>query len=309
MKLSQAVELFLTSVRADGLSDQTRVWYQYCLCRLVQYLSDPSLDAVTADDLRRFVADLRTKDTRWANHKFRKSISGGFSPSTIQGYVRSIKRLFNWLEENEYMTIDQNPAVRLKKPKLPAPQPKEISIENIRALLKFSHESKPFPERDYAIILFFADTGCRVGGLIGLHLSDLDLKNKQAFVTEKGRKPRFVFFSDSTKAALKKWLAVRPKQTDFVFVTARGQMTVWGVGQLMRRLKRRAGIQGRVNPHSFRHSFAKRYLNNGGDLATLADILGHTDVLVTKKFYSVFTTEELKRKHKQHSPLAGIIRR
>lgn len=104
-------------------------------------------------------------------------------------------------------------------------------------------------------------------------------------------------------------LGVRPQQSDFVFVTARGQMTVWGVGQLLRRLKKRAGIKGRVNPHSFRHSFAKRYLNNGGDLATLADILGHTDVMVTKKFYSIFTTDELKRKHKQHTPLLGILRK
>lgn len=307
MKLSQAVELFLTGVRADGLSDQTRVWYQYCLCRLVRYLGDPSLDAITADDLRRFVADLREKNLRWSDHKFRKPLSGGFSPSTLQGYVRSIKRLFSWLEENEHIAIDQNPAVRLKKPKLPAPQPKEISIENIRALLKIAQHSKPFPKRDYALILFLADTGCRAGGLVSLRLGDLDLKNNQAFVTEKGRKRRYLFLSDVTKAALKKWLVVRPDQTDFVFVSARGQMTIWGVHQLLARLKKAAGIEGRVNPHAFRHSFAKRYLNNGGDLATLADMLGHTDVMVTKRFYSVFTSEELKRKHKQHNPLAGIV--
>jgi integrase/recombinase XerD len=80
-----------------------------------------------------------------------------------------------------------------------------------------------------------------------------------------------------------------------------------GVNQILKRLARRAGITGRFNPHSFRHAFAKQYLMDGGDLATLSDLLGHSDVQVTKSSYSVFITDELARKHAEHSPVAKLI--
>jgi integrase/recombinase XerD len=86
-------------------------------------------------------------------------------------------------------------------------------------------------------------------------------------------------------------------------------MSTYGVNQLLERLKIKAGISGRVNPHAFRHAFAKLYLMSGGDLASLSDLMGHSDVQVTKQFYSVFSQEELKRKHAQHSPLGVILSR
>jgi site-specific recombinase XerD len=157
------------------------------------------------------------------------------------------------------------------------------------------------------VLLFLADTGCRVGGLVGLHLGDLDLGDRSALVTEKGGKSRYVFFLDPTRAALAAWLAVRPQGSDYVFVGQRGPLTVFGVNQLLTRLKHAAGVTGPVNPHAFRHGFAKRYLANGGDLASLSDLMGHTDVGVTKGSYAIFLTEELRRKHDQHVTLDALV--
>ena len=78
-------------------------------------------------------------------------------------------------------------------------------------------------------------------------------------------------------------------------------MTVSGVNQLLKRLKRRAGLPSRANPHSFRHGFAKDYLMEGGDLASLADLMGHESVETTKSFYATFEQDDLKRKHDQFS--------
>ena len=78
---------------------------------------------------------------------------------------------------------------------------------------------------------------------------------------------------------------------------------------MLRRLARKAGITGPVNPHSFRHGFAREYLLSGGDLATLADLLGHSDVQVTWQSYAIFRTSELQAKHDKHSPIAQMGRK
>ena len=77
---------------------------------------------------------------------------------------------------------------------------------------------------------------------------------------------------------------------------------------MLKRLKRKSGVKGPVNPHSFRHGFAREYLTNGGNLASLADTLGHSDVRVTWASYAVFTFDELKAAHARYSPVAQLER-
>ena len=78
------------------------------------------------------------------------------------------------------------------------------------------------------------------------------------------------------------------------------------MARMLSRRAERMGIKGKVNPHSFRHAFARDYLLSGGDLASLSDLLGHSDVLVTKAFYGVLTGNELRQKHAEHSPVKRI---
>lgn len=77
---------------------------------------------------------------------------------------------------------------------------------------------------------------------------------------------------------------------------------------MLRRLKKKSGVTGPVNPHSFRHGFAREYLTNGGNLASLADTLGHSDVHVTWQNYGIFTIDELKAEHAKYSPVAQLER-
>jgi len=75
----------------------------------------------------------------------------------------------------------------------------------------------------------------------------------------------------------------------------------------LKRLKEAAGVRGRVNPHAFRHGYAREYIRNGGDLATLSRLMGHSDSAVTSWYYAVFETRELASSHDKYSPIAGLV--
>ena len=311
MLLSEAIEALAVATIADGRSLATAEGYRSKLAQLVAFLGDMPAEQVTVTDLRRFVADLRGRETRYAHTTARPEVIGGLSMATVASHVRSFKRLFKWLHEEGL--IASNPALRIKQPKVPRGEPKAYAVEDLQRLLQATAGSDPVNLRNRAIILFLADTGCRVAGLAGLQVADLDMSKQLAKVIEKGSKTRKVPFSEPTRAALAAWLAIRPSETSHVWTGAARSSKLYldteGIRQMLRRLARKAGITGPVNPHSFRHAFAREYLLSGGDLATLADLLGHSDVQVTWQSYAIFRTSELQAKHEKHSPIAQMGRK
>jgi site-specific recombinase XerD len=115
------------------------------------------------------------------------------------------------------------------------------------------------------------------------------------------------------RRALVAWLEVRPQDKGpwvFVGLTPKSkQVNAHTVGKMLKRRGEQAGCSGPVNPHAFRHGFARSYLSAGGDLGTLLHILGHSSVAVTVEYYAVFTTDELQRQHAKHSPVGRLERR
>ena len=307
MNVRRGYETFLIGIKTEVGSKETLAWYRKRLGRLVEFLGDRELETVGLDDLRAFVSVLQDQDVKWSHHHFHKPVPGRLSVSTIHGYVRAVKKFYNWMMENGYIDLAHNAAIRLKKPKLPRHEPKAISDEDLVSMLRTAHGWGRYATRNFAMLVFMAETGCRVGGLVELRLGDVDLENGRALVTEKGDKTRAVFFGGEVKAALTAWLSDRAADGDFVFVGERGRLTCNGVRLLLRRLARAAGVKGRVNPHSFRHAFARRHLLNGGDIGILSDLMGHSDIKVTKEAYSIFTTSELQRKHREYSTLDKML--
>jgi site-specific recombinase XerD len=307
MTLTEAIEMLLVATRADGRSVSTVKAYRGKLSHLVAFLGDVAVEEITVDDLRAFVAYQMSEHTLYAGIPGRERM-GKLSPFTVATRVRAFKRLFNFLEIEG--RIETNPARRIRTPK-PKPKPKGVGYDDVLALLETVRGGDVASVRDAAIVLFLCDTGCRIGGLCGLCLDDLDLEAGLALVQEKGGKSRLVMFSPETGEALRAWLAVRPKDRGdalFVSLKRKGALTASGVRQMLTRRAEEAGIEGAVNPHSFRHGFAKHYLLDGGDLGTLADILGHASVEVTKDYYGIFTVGELRVKHRRHSPIAKMFK-
>ncbi|NLX42132.1 MAG: tyrosine-type recombinase/integrase, partial [Chloroflexi bacterium] len=310
MLLSEAIETLAIATKVNGRSARTVGAYREKLGHLVAFLGDVPVESITTADLRRYLADLMDRPTRYGGHPRVGETPGSLSPYTIGGRARALKRLFNFLEDEG--VIEANPARRVKVPRPKQRKPKGIKRADFLALLATTKAGTVHDLRDRAIMLFLADTGCRVGGLCGLQVHEVNLTAGLASVTEKGDRTRLVPFTQTTAAALSDWLQVRPEDRGpWLFVgmgpTAHDRMAANGVNRILQRRATEAGIEGPVNPHSFRHAFARDFLMHGGDLASLADLMGHSSVTVTRDYYAVFAIQELQEKHARHSPIAQIF--
>lgn len=291
--LTAHIAAFLVARRADGLSPRTVEWYRWTLGKFADYVDGRPVDVML---VREFVADLIARPVRWVNMPQVKS--GPLSAYTIRGYVRVLKSFFRWCCDDELIVVD--PSVSLKIPKLPKRVPRGVSVDDLRVLLASANV------RDRAVLLMLADCGLRVSELCGIRLQNLDLDGGVARVLGKGNAERFCFLSAPTIVAVKQWLDERATDSEWLFVGVHGErFKAKTVTEILRRLKKRTGVKGRCNPHAFRHGFAREYLMSGGDLASLSEILGHSD-LQTTMIYSTFAQSELKEKHARHSPIATM---
>lgn len=294
MDLQALITTFLLACQASGLAAKTIRWYSANLQCFAAFITGQWW---TAPALRSFLAALATRP-RYPDHPARST--GVLSTATLHGYHRTLRRFFSWLLSEGHLT--DNPMLAIKPPRLPRRVPRGIAADDLRRLLAAADQP-----RDRALLLLLADTAARASEICNLRLADVDLTKGLSIVHGKGGQDRFVFLSPPTAQALGAWEAELPAQHgDWLFPGQRGPLTASGLAQVLKRLKKRSGVTGRCNAHSFRHGFARDYLLDGGDLASLCDLLGHSDVAVTK-MYSAFTVTELQRCHQKHSPVARLV--
>lgn len=315
MRLRDAIQLFI-SARVHTVTGKTLRNNELYLRSLTDCLDNPLIHEITLSDLRAWRKSIFEKRERYLAHNRRAPIVGGYSIYTIKGMVEAVRQLFNWLSREGY--LENNPARKLELPTLPSGPPKAITAADLEKLVETARHSstRVLSARNVALILFLRDTGCRLCGVAGLRLEHLEIDQKRAVVWEKGRggksKARAVFFTDETARALEAWLAARPKAIplpgesldDHVFVAERypfSALTEEAIYCVFRALKKRAGITGRVNPHSLRHARAKTMLEKGAPLGVVSRVLGHSDVRVTDSFYGVYAMHELQEAYNKYA--------
>jgi len=299
--LSQAVETFLR-LELQGKSPRTIHWYRDRLDKLLKYLGKDRLIVSIMDvDLIEFMAMLGEKTSRYGGNSSRPERAGGLSPFTIHGYIRTMRRFFRWLHKRDI--IPANPALDLpvvKRPKIGKRGISDVDLDKMLELAK-GHT------RNYAILRFMADSGCRLGGVVALKRSDLNLSAKnprlrrRAIVREKGDKDRSVFLTEETIKSLEAWLAERPEipGMDEVFLASSpGQpphpFKDSGIYHLVTRYAKLAGVTGPSSPHQFRHRFGRSMIQKGMSLAVVSQIMGHSSVQVTVEHYGQFAVDQLQ---------------
>lgn len=268
LRLSQAVEDFLIAIEADGLSPRTIEDYGRNLRFLIAFLGDPPLRRISAEDLRRFLADFRRER----------------GPKTTYNAWAAIRSFWRYLESRGF----ENPTRALRAPRDPRPLIRVPTPADIRRVLEACERTapsqgrrrsfrmrRPTALRDRALVLLLVDTGLRIGEVPALRVEDVDLNSGRIRVWRgKGGKGRVVFASPPVLEALRAYWASRsakPEDPAFADLDGRG-LSAEALKRLIRRLGRRAGV--RIHAHALRHFFATPYLRNGGDPLTLKRLLG-----------------------------------
>ena len=301
-------QLISRFVSRPNLSPRTREFYSMVLRNFEWYATQnhwPPLEDITREHIRDFLDYVATETYRWPQAP--RSSYKRAAPATIHHYGRVVKSFFNWAEEEEY--IDHNPARKLR---LGPPRYKEVepySDDEVRALLELCEEDSRLRYRylgirNKAIISLFVATGLRLKELAGIRLSQLDPRLRELQVVGKGARLRVVPINGEARKALRAYLQVRPEGGDELWKTEEGEpMGVRGVEIMLSRLLRRAGIKGRGGAHRFRHYFATRYLEAGGDLNTLRLLLGHSTLAMVLKYSRFVDMRRALATHEQFSPL------
>jgi site-specific recombinase XerD len=267
---------------------------------------------ITRDHIRAFLSYVSTERNRWGYTDISRSSSRYASPATVHHYGRVVKILFNWAWYEEY--LDHNPTLRLK---LGSPNYKEIdpyTDQDVYAMFSLCGDDARFHggyigTRNKAIISLFVATGLRLSELAEIRLSELDPGLKQVRIMGKGAKMRVLPIGGEARKALKHYLEIRTRSGDELWKNADGlELTVRGIQMVVKRLKERAKVEGGGGPHRFRHYFATRYLENGGDLNTLRLLLGHATLNMVLKYSRHIDIQKALAGHQQFNPLDRLLK-
>ncbi|HEU5199793.1 MAG TPA: tyrosine-type recombinase/integrase [Ktedonobacterales bacterium] len=312
--LRAAIDEFLLDRQSQKYSPKTLKWHTQALAHLADFLEQQHgvthLWMIESVHLRAWMVFLEKQPS--AKGKPR-------AVRTLRWYAQSMHAFCHWLASERY--VEENPAERVKLPKLEKPLIRIIEFEEFEALLKACAPPQETGDiadrntaRNRAILWLLWDTGIRLSELCDLRLSNLDRRQGTIIVFGKGRKERRIALGRNALRALLYYLDrwrqgseeadhIEAADDSHVFLAETGQaLTLHGIEMLFKRLRLRAGLTDRrISPHIFRHTFAVRYLMLGGDVFSLQEILGHED-MSTVKFYMHLNDANIQAQKRKFSP-------
>jgi integrase/recombinase XerD len=277
-----------------GVAANTAAAYRRDLDRYADALAaqgHADLGEVTERDIGAYLRGLRDGD---ADHPPLAAASAARAVSAVRGLHRFAAR--------EGLTPD-DPSRDVRPPATPRRLPKSLGVDEVRRLLEAARGEDPLSLRDAALLEFLYATGSRISEAVGCCVDDLDLADGSALLRGKGGRSRVVPVGGFARAAVEAYLVrARPALLahrrlaggPVLFRNGRGgPLTRQGAWGILRAAAARAGLRGRVSPHSLRHSFATHLLDGGADVRVVQELLGHASVTTTQ-VYTLVTVEKLR---------------
>lgn len=262
-----------------GTSHNTEVSYERDLRKLEQFLEGRGIfqiGQVTPTILNAYLMELEQ------NH---------FAPSSISRSVASIRAFFHYYCQKN--GLRENPADVLKAPKIEKMMPGILTVDEVDLLLSQPKLNTAKGLRDRAMLELLYATGIRVSELISLKISDLNLRLGYLTCTG-GEKERAIPFGSTAKRAVEEYLThareklLAGKESDLLFLNCSGKsMSRQGFWKVLKSYAASAGIQQDITPHTLRHSFAAHLVQNGADLKSVQEMMGHSDISTTQIYMNM----------------------
>ena len=301
--IKQAIDSFLLSCKVEGKSYGTIECYTDKLKGFLWYATNynwpDDINCVTTHHIREFLAYIRETAHRWGSTcpRAMKPVNS----TTVQKYYRVLSALFNWLVNEELITT--SPLVKIKAPKAEKMVIKALSSNEVNQLISVFGNSFQ-GKRNKAIVLVLVDCGLRLGELLNLTLSHVNMEQQLLKVSGKTGE-RVVRFGLATAKALLKYMMLRNSSNDHLWITKEGaNLKDSSVETMFIKLAKKTGIH--VHPHLLRHTFATLWLKNGGDSLMLQRLLGHTTLMMTNRYCQAVGCYDAVEAHKQYSPVDNI---
>ncbi len=304
------------SLRSRNVSESTLRIYSTAGSRLRAFLiAYTPPDPVSAEDKPRprptSLEEVHREHLEaWITHEMTLT-----SAVTAHQRFRSMKTFFMWLVDEE--ELNRSPMRTMKPPTVEEKEVPVIPLEGLKRLLKACEGKDLGSRRDLAIIMTFLDTGVRLSELTNRTVGDLDLSLNVLRVvgqpsgkgSGKGRRERSVPLGRTAAVALDRYLralakAGRPTgEDDPLWVAVKGghALTIWGVGQMIKRRAAEAGL-GHLHPHQFRHTLAHLWKLEGGNEDDLMRIMGWRSRQMLMRYAASAGTERAHKAHKRLSP-------
>lgn len=295
LKEIQAIKRFKRFLQIEkGLSPNSIYSYTYDLKKFCDFLSKDEKDilSATSDDIVRFLKFEKTK-----KHN---------SSRTLARSLAAIRQFYNFIADTNGNI--ENPTVKIETPLIEKTLPDFLTIAEVEKLLGSISETDIYELRDKSIFELLYSCGLRISEAVELTISDVDFENKFIVVKGKGSKERIVPIGSEAIRLLSKYIKESRPQiignrvSIFLFISKKAlklnRKSVW---RLLKGYVERTDITKNITPHTLRHSYATHLIENGADLRSVQELLGHVDISTTQ-VYTHLAKKKLKEIHKKYHP-------
>lgn len=299
VSLEAQYRAFLLDRQASRCTPKTLEHYRYTVGGFVARLQEQGIDtpeSITPALIRAYLVSLQDR---------------GLADTTQHAHARGLRTWLNWLVSEG--ALELSPMARVKMPRLEKRILAPFSQEDIARLLAACNLKTPKGLRDYALLLTLLDSGMRAAELLSLRVGSVNMQTGLIVIMGKGRKQRTVIVGAKTRKSINRYLETRDDTTSGAPLWAayagdyseRGNITTGGLGTVLHRIGRRAGVLP-CGAHRFRRTFALWCMRSGMDLESLRRLMGHSDLTILQRYLSL-DVGDLERAHRAHSPVDKIL--
>lgn len=296
--ISSLVDQYILTCRTEGKTFSTIRGYREKLRRFLGWGEAAELGDFTVEMVRDYISHLQSAH-KYEGHPFNPTQDKLLSQAAVRNHVIVLRSFSSWLDRELYTA--ENVLKRLQVPRAPVKVIEALTDEEIEQLFSSLDVNVDVGCRNAALLMLFLDTGLRSSELLGLQLEDVHLEEQWLKVMGKGQKERIVPFGAKATRLLQRYVTIfRPSTmigNQFFPCVDGSPLGENAVRIMFSRLGERAGVP-RLHIHLLRHTFATRYLLNGGDAFSLQQLLGHTTLEMTRKYTDMVALEKAVKRRK-----------